>query len=63
MIEPDGIAAAALREQEAHPTSVSGKPITAWERRRWTLERTIGEVNQLRDELDVLKGELRSRPF
>jgi len=73
VITPDGIAAAANREAEAHPVDAKGKPITAWARRRDTLEATIAETNALRVELDAAKvdvaeakallEELKSRPF
>jgi hypothetical protein len=63
-IQPDGIQAAADREQAVHPThEQSGKPITAWQRRADTLNTVVGEVNELRSELDELKEAIRSRPF
>jgi hypothetical protein len=63
MIIPDGIFAAAEREVEFHPKTLSGKPISAWERRGTTLAKTIAEVNKLRSELDALREMIASRPF
>lgn len=73
VITPDGIAAAASWEHSFHPKRTDGKDLTAWERRRVTLEATIAETNALRVELDAAKvdvaeakallEELKSRPF
>jgi hypothetical protein len=69
-ITPDGVRAARDKETKFHPTNPDGSPITAWARRTTTLEKTIAEVNKLRDELDGLRadlvrlrGDLVSRPF
>lgn len=63
MITPDGIIAAADREDDFHPVTDKGKPITAWQRRGKTLYDAVVEVNNLRQELDELKEVLASRPF
>jgi hypothetical protein len=63
VIVPDGLAAAASWEHSFHPKRPDGKDLTAWERRRVTLEKTIAETNALRAELDALKAVIASRPF
>jgi hypothetical protein len=62
-ITPDGIAAAASWEHSFHPKRTDGKDLTAWERRRVTLEATIAEVNRLGKELSKLKEDISARPF
>lgn len=77
-ITPDGLLAAAEREKEAHPTLPNGKPITAWDRRAQTLNKTVQRVNDhdvrllewdaifadgLLDRIESKLDDLLSRPF
>lgn len=58
MITPDGVRAAADRENEFHPKTEAGKLITAWDRRATTIETLVTRVNQL----DEKVAELEARP-
>lgn len=63
MIEPDGIAAAAKQELRLHPTNPNGSKISAWERRKATLEALVAQSNRLEAELADMKELLARRPF
>lgn len=54
----DGVRAAADREQEFHPKTPAGKPITAWDRRATTIETIVANVNSL----ETRVAELEARP-
>lgn len=58
----DGVQAAAVREQEFHPLTKDGKPITAWRRRADTIDRLVGKVNDLEGRLAALEAQ-QTRPF
>jgi hypothetical protein len=62
-IQPDGIDAAAMREEEFHPQTQAGKPITAWKRRAATLKALTGRVNEHERRIAEIEEVLRSRPF
>lgn len=54
----DGVRAAAVREDEFHPKTKTGKTITAWDRRATTIENIVTVVNDLSNRV----AELEARP-
>lgn len=59
---PDGVQAAADRELDFHPTTESGKPISAWSRRAATIDALVDAVNDLTDRVAALEAR-PSTPF
>jgi len=62
-ITPDGIQAAADREDEFHPESLAGKPITAWQRRAATTKALVDAANEHAARLAALEARPVSVPF
>jgi len=62
-IIPDGIQAAADREDEFHPTSLTGRPVSAWQRRAATIKALAAAANEHETRLAALEGKLANIPF